>query len=113
MNTIERLILNAPYRYATPEGRLSLGRFFLLRGADARKVLDQFYDVATKQEPSLVDAYFATAELALEKQDNALAAEHFKRRRRPPPRTRDSTTCWPVRSRPKIGPGRTRRWPTR
>ena len=49
LNTIERLILSAPYRYATPEGRLSLGRFFRLRGADARKVLDQFYDVATKE----------------------------------------------------------------
>ena len=79
LNTIERLILSAPYRYATPEGRLSLGRFFRLRGADARKVLDQFYDVATKEEPGLVDAYLATAELALEKQDNALAAETLQK----------------------------------
>src|SRR5438067_13761240 len=34
LDTIEKLILTAPYRYATPEGRLALGRFFLLRGAD-------------------------------------------------------------------------------
>jgi tetratricopeptide (TPR) repeat protein len=79
LNTIERLILSAPYRYATPEGRLNLGRFFRLRGADARMVLDQFYDVATKEEPGLVDAYLATTELALEKQDNALAAETLQK----------------------------------
>lgn len=75
MATIERLIVSAPYRYTTPEGRLALGKFFLLRGADARKVLDQFYDVATKAQPDLVEAYLATAELALDKHDDALAAE--------------------------------------
>ena len=74
LETIEKLILRNPQRYATPQGRLALGRYFLARGADARKVLDQFYDVATKQQPDLVDAYLATAELALDKQDYALAA---------------------------------------
>jgi tetratricopeptide (TPR) repeat protein len=75
LETIERLILSAPQRFATPQGRLTLGRFFLKRGADARKVLDQFYDVAVKQAPEAVDAYLATAELALVKQDYALAAQ--------------------------------------
>src|SRR4051794_40798273 len=75
METVERLILGGPQRYATPAGRLALGRFFLLRGADARKVLDQFYDVVIKDVPDYVDAYLATAELALEKQDDALAAQ--------------------------------------
>ena len=42
---IERLVVNAPQRYASPEGQVALGRFFLLRGADPKKVLDQFYDV--------------------------------------------------------------------
>src|SRR5262249_1207405 len=42
---MERLILRSPQRYASPEGRVAVGRYFLLRGADARKVLDQFYDV--------------------------------------------------------------------
>ena len=75
LETIERLILGAPQRYGSPQGRVTLGRFFLMRGADARKVLDQFYDVATKQDPELVDAYLATAELSLGKQDAALAAQ--------------------------------------
>ena len=36
--------------------------------------MDRFFDVAIKQNPDLVDAYLATAELALGKSDNALAA---------------------------------------
>ncbi len=74
MGVIETLARTAPYRYSNAEGRVALGRFFLLRGADARKVLDQFFDIAVKQQPDLVDAHLATAELALEKDDNALAA---------------------------------------
>ena len=106
MNTIERLILSAPYRYATPEGRLSLGRFFLLRGADARKVLDQFYDVATKEA--------ARPRRRLSRHGRAGAGQAGRRpgggdapegARRPPPRTRGSTTCWPARSRPRIATG--------
>ena len=60
-----------PRRYATAEGFVTIGRFFLIRGADARKVLDQFYDVVTKQQPDFVEAYYATAELALDKEDYA------------------------------------------
>ncbi len=74
LDAIERLVLAVPQRYASPEDRVALGRFFLLRGADARKVLDQFYDVALKQRPGLVAAHLASAELALDKQDDALAA---------------------------------------
>ena len=58
---------------------MTIGRFFLLRGMDARKVLDQFYDVVTKQEPDFVEVYFATAELALDKEDYALAAETLRK----------------------------------
>ena len=71
----ERLIFGAPERFVSPESRVAVGRFFLARGADARKVLDQFYDVARKQRPDFAEAYLATAELAIEKQDYALAAD--------------------------------------
>ncbi len=74
LDAIERLVQNAPARFDTPEGRVALGRYFTIRGADARQVLDRFYDVAIKQKPDLVAAYLATAELALSKSDNALAA---------------------------------------
>ncbi len=74
LDTIETRIQTAPSRYATPEGRVLLGRYSLIRGLDARKVLDLCYDLALKQNPDLVEAHLATAELALDKQDGALAA---------------------------------------
>lgn len=74
MKAIETILREAPRRFLTLEMRLVLGRFFLLRGADAKQVLDQFYDVVTKEQPELVEVYLASAELALDKQDNALAS---------------------------------------
>jgi tetratricopeptide (TPR) repeat protein len=79
LDEIERLILRWPRQYGTPESRIALGRYFLVRGADARTVLERFYDAATKEQPELVEAYLATAELALEKQDFALAASTLRR----------------------------------
>jgi predicted Zn-dependent protease len=79
LDTIEQLLLRAPQRFTSPENRLSVGRFFLLRGADARTVLERFYDVATRERPDLVEAFLATAGLALDKQDDALAAETLRK----------------------------------
>jgi len=76
---IETLVRRMPNRYGGAESRLVLGRYLLFRGADAKKVLEQFYDVAKKQEPDLVDVYLATAELALSKQDFALAADTLQK----------------------------------
>ena len=57
-------------RGGTPRPRdLSRSGGSFCSGARRPKVLDQFYDVVTKQQPDFVDAYFATAELALDKQD--------------------------------------------
>ena len=61
------------------QGHVALGRFLLLRGADPKKVLNQFYDVVIKREPDFVDAYIAAAELALDKQDFGLAAETLRK----------------------------------
>jgi tetratricopeptide (TPR) repeat protein len=79
LNTIERLIQSSPRRYGTEEGFVAMGRFYLLKGGDARKVLDQFYDVVIKQFPAFLDAYYATAELALDKEDYALAGETLRK----------------------------------
>jgi tetratricopeptide (TPR) repeat protein len=76
---IDRRIQTGARRYATAEGFVAVGRFFLLRNTDARKVLDQFYDVVIKQQPDYIDAYYATAELALEKEDFTLAAETLRK----------------------------------
>jgi tetratricopeptide (TPR) repeat protein len=79
MQELDRVVMGSPQRFATPEGRLAIGRYFLLKGADSKKVLDLFYDVAIKQQPDLVEAYLATAELALAKQDLALAAQTLRK----------------------------------
>ena len=79
MGAIASLIENSPRHYANASGFVTMGRFYLLRGADARKVLDQCYDVVTKKEPDYVEAYFAIAEMALSKEDYALAAETLRK----------------------------------
>jgi tetratricopeptide (TPR) repeat protein len=76
---IDRLIQNGARGYATAEGFVAMGRYLLLRGTDARRVLDQFYEVVTKQQPDFIDAHYATAELALAKEDYALAAETLRK----------------------------------
>jgi tetratricopeptide (TPR) repeat protein len=79
MDDLERVVMGSPQRYAVPEARVALGRYFLLCRKDSRKVLDLFYDAAIKENPKLIEAYFATAELALSKQDFALAAETLRK----------------------------------
>lgn len=79
LDALGRTLDQFPPRYVTPESRLIIGRFFLLKGADARKVLNQCYDVALKQDPGFVPAHLATAELALLKQDDALAAQTLQK----------------------------------
>lgn len=75
---IERIVINAPERYSEPEAQVALGRYLLLHGADPKRVLDRFYDPVMKRNPDLVDAFYAAAELALDKQDAALAADTLR-----------------------------------
>ena len=79
LDAIERLFQGWPRRYATAPGLVTLGRYFLIRGLDAKKVLDQFYDPVTKQQPGFIDGHLATAELALDKEDFALAADTLRK----------------------------------
>ena len=78
LDRIEHLIRARPGFYGAAEDRVAIGRFFLLRGADAKVVLDQFFEAAIDQDPEFVEAYLASAELALSKQDDALADETLR-----------------------------------
>jgi Tfp pilus assembly protein PilF len=51
----------------------------LLRGADARDILEQYFNPVTRQNPDYLDGHYATAELALGKSDFALAAESLQK----------------------------------
>ena len=51
------------------EDRIVLGRMMLDANADARQVLELFFDVAKKVQPALVENYVVAADLALSKSD--------------------------------------------
>ncbi len=74
-----RLATGTPWRYQTADDRVWLGRAAVLMGADAREVLEGFYDYALKQEPDHLDAALASGELALSKHDDGVAAETFRK----------------------------------
>ncbi len=73
-----RIAARAPWQYRTAEDRVWLGRAAVLMGADAREVLEQFYDQAKKDSPDLQEGYRATGELALLKHDLTVAAETYR-----------------------------------
>ncbi len=75
---IERLATVRLWAYRTPPERVVLGRVALLFGSDAKAVLDQFYDPLRKALPEFRESYLAAGELALEKNDFALAAKSYQ-----------------------------------
>jgi tetratricopeptide (TPR) repeat protein len=75
LTIIQTLVENAPWRYSDAANRVLLGRTLLLTGAEPRQILELLYDKARKERPDELDAYQASAELALEKHDDALAAQ--------------------------------------
>ena len=74
-NQIMLLLQSSPSRYASRDNLVAAGRFFAMRGEDARQILEAFYDRVRDADPEHVEAYIATAELALEKGDYKVAAE--------------------------------------
>jgi len=54
---------------------VSLGQAALALGADAQKVIQQYFQVAQKRDPRLEAAYLAEGRLALDKDDAARAAD--------------------------------------
>ncbi|WP_461506495.1 tetratricopeptide repeat protein [Rhodopirellula baltica] len=60
--------------YITRDNLIAAGRFLTGRGEDARKVLEMFYDRVRDRDPDYLDAYLATAELAIRKGDFQVAA---------------------------------------
>jgi tetratricopeptide (TPR) repeat protein len=77
LEEIADLASRSAYRYSDSANRVTLGRYYLHRGADARRVLETFYDPVKKDQPEQADAYLAAGELALSKSDFALAGEEF------------------------------------
>ena len=65
------------WAYQDAPSLVTMGRAALLLGADPRRVLEQFFDLAKKRDPANREAYLASGDLALAKNDYALAAKVF------------------------------------
>lgn len=83
---LDRQILNGAFR-DQPAERVAVGRYLFHRGADPKQVLDQFFTAVIKRNPEETEAYFASAELALAKQDRGLASETLAKA---PPKAREN-----------------------
>lgn len=77
VSEIPRLVSQRPWAYREPADLVAVGRALLAGGVDPKDVLDRIYAVAKRAAPDQRDIYLASGELALEKQDFALAAQHF------------------------------------
>lgn len=67
-----------PAKERTAQEWVSLGQAALALGADAKKVISQYFNVAQQKDPKLEAAYLAEGRLALDKDDSARAAVIFR-----------------------------------
>lgn len=58
---------------------VAMGRGALVFGADAQKVLANYFDPAKRKDPKAAQPYLTAGELALEKEDFARAADEFRK----------------------------------
>ena len=79
---ILQLLQSAPSRFASRDNLIAAGRYFSTRGEDARQVLKLFYDRVRDADPNFMEAYIATAELALSKGDFAVASQTLQKAER-------------------------------
>ncbi len=66
------------YSNVAPDSLVYLGRAALILEVDPRVVLEVFYDAGMKASPPLRDSFLAAADLALEKEDYAVAENTVK-----------------------------------
>lgn len=79
LNEIESIIQRTPWRFSNRSDLVPLGEFFLMRGEDPKQVLKICFDQATKADPKNVEAYVATARMALDKNDAQVASQSLKK----------------------------------
>jgi tetratricopeptide (TPR) repeat protein len=75
---VTRLAQATPWRYTDAENLVTLGRFLLDQGADAKEVQGAFFQRAKRNNPLSRTPVLALGNLALSKRDFQLAAEVFR-----------------------------------
>lgn len=74
---LARRAIAEPRNYRDASSLVAVGRALLLQGIDPKEILDKLYDAAKKDDPTAREVYLASGELALEKNDYALAAKLY------------------------------------
>jgi len=78
LDEIDLLTDGYSWRYSDPASRVALGRYYLAQGQDAKQVLDGTFGWVKQRQPNYTDAYIASGQLALSKNDFGLAADEFE-----------------------------------
>ncbi|WP_419193999.1 tetratricopeptide repeat protein [Novipirellula herctigrandis] len=70
-----QVLQSTDLRNASRDNLIAAGRYFTEMGEDARDILEMFYDRVRQSSPNFLEAYIATAELAIEKGDFNVAGD--------------------------------------
>lgn len=76
---IYNVLRRSSSQYASRDNLIAAGRYFVMQDEDARQILKMFYDRVLNADKGYLEAYIATAELALAKGDFKVAAETLDR----------------------------------
>lgn len=90
LKQLRELLEGAPYRYSGYEDQLVAARFLLSEGLDAKKALESILTPMKRRYPNLAGAFLAAGDLALEKQDFALAAQNYSQAAKSEPNNPDA-----------------------
>ncbi|MFT7632239.1 MAG: tetratricopeptide (TPR) repeat protein, partial [Mariniblastus sp.] len=75
---IAELSAEKSWLYRGVPNQIILGKYFTLRGADAKQILETFYLPNLKRTPNPTEVLLAIGELALSKGDYAMAADNYQ-----------------------------------
>ncbi|MCA9184580.1 MAG: peptidase MA family metallohydrolase [Pirellulaceae bacterium] len=74
---IAERVRQSAYRYRNPADQLALAEMLISLNIDPKRILDEALTPITRQNPNFADGFVAVANLALDKQDFAMAADFF------------------------------------
>lgn len=75
LSYLKALFERATWRMRNRSDLVPVGEYLLLQGEDPKLVLKNYFDLAIKNDPKSVEAHLATARLALNKNDDKVAAQ--------------------------------------
>ena len=78
LDEVSELATSAPWRYTDADDLVALGQAALAVGADPKDVLEGFFERACQNDVRRSDGVIASARLALDKQDPALASTYLR-----------------------------------